>query len=170
MENENIRKMIRFFKNFVIFLIFSCISFNLFCQNKNTPEPYKEDEFSQELQDLRRFEIITLGSMPFVTLDASIVYNGYKFATHKVDKFNPLATTNYSQREMKNIIITSLCVSTAIGISDFVIRFIKRNKTQKKIAQLNNNIIISQIENDPDAIRITVPTENSSELSTQEEE
>ena len=43
-----------------------------------TPLEYDSSSMPQGLKDLRRFEIITLGSLPFVTLDAGIVYSGMK--------------------------------------------------------------------------------------------
>ena len=69
---------------FVTFVLLFAAAVNVFGQSNSntnktdtTPEPYREDEFSQGLKDLRRFEIITLGSMPFITLNSSIAYNGY---------------------------------------------------------------------------------------------
>ena len=158
-------------KKFLI-LTLSLILFAV-CQNTfadtnskdTTPEPYKEDEFSQGLKDLRRFEIITLGSMPFITLDCAIVYNGYKYATGQTQTFNPLATADYSQQEMERIIITSLCISAGIGISDYVINLIKRNRVNKKKSRETSTI---KIEEDPDAIRIPLP--ESSQNQTGETE
>ena len=149
-------------KNKALFLTFFFLFFaaaSSFCQSNKTdttPEPYKEDEFPQGLKDLRRFEIITLGSMPFITLDSAIVYNGYKYATGKADKFNPLATADYSQKEMERIIVTSLCISAGIGVTDYVINLIKRSKKNKKQRLENSNI---SIEDYPDAVPITLPVE-----------
>ncbi len=121
-------------KIFFIFLVSIFSSFYLYSQNKSTQaKPYQEDEFNQGLQDLRRFEIITLGSMPFVTMDTAIVYNGYKYITKKADTFNPLATASYNPEEMKKVIITSICISAGIGLTDFLIRIIKRKVNNKHI-------------------------------------
>ena len=47
----------------------------LFADSTSTsPAPYEKEEFPDFLHDLRRFEIITLGSLPFVTLDTSLAY------------------------------------------------------------------------------------------------
>ena len=145
-----------FIKSFFIIsfiMLFSCTG--LFAQSIS-PEPYSDEEFPQAMLDLRRFEVITLGSMPFVTMDAAIVYNGYKYFSGKADKFNPLATADYSPDEMKSIIITSLCVSAGIGITDYVIRLIKRKNSQRRIIQQSSNI---KIEDDPEAVRIALPDE-----------
>ena len=141
-----------------------CLCNGLFGQTSSSqdtsPAPSEEDEIPQGLKDLRRFEIITLGSMPFVTLDAAIVYNGYKYASGKSEKFNPLATASYSPDEMKRIIITSLCVSAGIGLSDYIIRIIKRKSSQKKEKEENSAI---SIEENPEATRIPLPKEKSGE-------
>ena len=47
-----------------------------------TPVPYDDKEFPQTLKDLRRFEIITLGALPFVTLDTTLVYSTIRYAKH----------------------------------------------------------------------------------------
>ncbi|MBR5402246.1 MAG: hypothetical protein IK102_10625 [Treponema sp.] len=139
-----------------IFILFLLIfNLKLFGETTDTtPAPYTQEEFPQFLHDLRRFEIITLGSMPFVTMDAAIVYNGYKFFTHKSDTFNPLATADYKPEEMKSIIITSLCVSAGIGLSDYIIRLVKRNRTLAKTRQENTGISIKE---DPEATKIELP-------------
>lgn len=147
-------------KTFVCAIFLFLICGLIFAQSSEkkdtTPEPYTEEEFPELIHDLRRFEIITLGSMPFVTMDAAIVYNGYKYFTRKADKFNPLATADYEPAEMKKIIITSLCVSAGIGLTDFVIRFIKREFSQKKKSQNNDSINIIE---DPEAVKIELPSE-----------
>jgi hypothetical protein len=149
----------RIFAAFIIFLFFAVE--NCFCQTNTSPEPYSDDEFPQFMLDLRRFEIITLGSMPFITLNSSIVYNGYKFATGKSDTFNPLATADYSQDEMENIIITSLCISAGIGLTDYIVNLVKRSRINRRLRQQDSNI---SIEEDPDAVRIPLPSKESSEV------
>ena len=150
-----------FFLAITLFLFLS--TQNCFGQNQTkdtTPEPYIEDEFSQAAKDFRRFEIITLGAMPFITLDAAIVYNGYKYATGRSDKFNPLATADYSQSEMEKIILTSLSISAGIGFTDFIINLVKRNKIKKQKSQEDSYISIKE---NPDAIKIPLPQEGSEE-------
>lgn len=150
-----------FFLTFILLLSFSLQG--LFGQsntNNKSPEPYKDDEFSQGLKDLRRFEIITLGSIPFVTLDSAIVYNGYKFFSGKSPTFNPLATADYSQTEMERIIITSVCISAGIGLSDYIINLVKRKRINKKTREEKQSI---SIEENPDAVKIPLPQEKNSQ-------
>ena len=153
-----------FFLAIIIFLFI--YGQNAFCQSTSStsPEPYNENEFPQGLKDLRRFEIITLGAMPFITLDSAIVYNGYKYASGKTDTFNPLATADYSQGEMERIIITSLCISAGIGLSDYIINLIKRNRIKRKQRFTDSNI---KIEEDPDAVRIPLPEKQEEQSEEQ---
>ena len=155
----------RIFAAFIIFLFFGVE--NCFCETNTSPEPYSDDEFPQFMLDLRRFEIITLGSMPFITLNSSIVYNGYKFATGKSDTFNPLATADYSQDEMENIIITSLCISAGIGITDYIVNLVKRSRIKRRLRQQDSNI---SIEEDPNAVRIPLPSKESSDITENQSE
>lgn len=155
----------RIFAAFIIFLFFAIQ--NCFCQTTTSPEPYSDDEFPQFMLDLRRFEIITLGSMPFITLNSSIVYNGYKFATGKSDTFNPLATADYSQDEMENIIITSLCISAGIGLTDYIVNLVKRSRINRRLRQQDSNI---SIEEDPDAVKIPLPSKESSDITESQSE
>lgn len=155
----------RIFTAFIIFLFFAVE--NCFCQTNTSPEPYSDDEFPQFMLDLRRFEIITLGSMPFITLNSSIVYNGYKFATGKTDTFNPLATADYSQDEMENIIITSLCISAGIGLTDYIVNLVKRSRINRRLRQQDSNISIKE---DPNAVRIPLPSKESSDITESQSE
>ena len=104
--------------------------------------------------------------MPFITLDSAIVYNGYKYATGKAEKFNPLATADYSQKEMERIIITSLCVSAGIGLSDYIINLIKRNSIKKQQRMQDSNITI---EENPDAVKIPLPDSSQTQDGDLEE-
>ena len=149
----------RIFTAIIIFLFFAAA--DCFGQTNTSPEPYSDDEFPQFMLDLRRFEIITLGAMPFITLNSSIVYNGYKFASGKSDSFNPLATADYTQKEMENIIITSLCISAGIGLTDYIVNLVKRSRVKQRLRQQNSNI---SIEENPDAVRIPLPSTENPEL------
>ena len=147
----------------------SNLTFCAFAENTDNKTDNSE-EIPQSLQDFRRFEIITLGAMPFVTLDVTLGYSMEQYAEDLV-KYNrngrigdrpsfpnPFKTSSnggYNDDEIKGIIITSLCISLGIGITDLIVRIIKRNRVQTKKDKSKLNIIT--IENDPDAIKIEVP-------------
>lgn len=142
-------------------LISLFVSLPAYADSKSTtPEPYNTEEFPQALKDLRRFEIITLGSMPFVMLDCNMVYSGVLYAQGKTQSFNPLNTSNYSTKQQIGLILTSLSISCGIGLTDFAVNKIKAGKIKKsKKSSKNNSVLIVPIEEDPDAIKIETPAE-----------
>lgn len=132
------KKIISFFLS-VFFLAFE--PFCAFCDESTEPEPYEKTEFPQWLRDAGRFEIISLGSVPFVMLDVSLVYGLYKYASGKSSKFvNPFASSNtddgFSKSEQKKILAVSFGIGAGIGLTDFIINFVKRRKAEKEEARI----------------------------------
>lgn len=152
-----------------LILLFSLLSnVCLFADSNSshTPEPYNKEEFPQALKDLRRFEIITLGSMPFVMLDCNMVYSGILYAQGQTTSYNPLSTANYSTEQQLGLILTSLAISTGIGLTDLIVQNIKRNKkTRVKKIKQEDSILVMPIEEDPDAIKIELPDSNETEVT-----
>lgn len=134
----------------------------------NTPKPYDDKEFPQTLKDIRRFEIITLGALPFVTLDTTLVYSNYRYFKNDFDEaYKPdiFASTSYSQDEQKGIILTSLGICIGIGFSDLIVQIIKRSIKKHKPQVNYDDISVIPISQDADASKIPLPaqTENSNE-------
>ena len=74
-----------------------------------TPKPYDNDELPQTMKDIRRFEIITLGALPFVTLDTTLAYSTWRYVQHDFDSaYQPdiFAASSFSQEEQRNLILT----------------------------------------------------------------
>ena len=130
-----------------------------------TPEPYEEDEFPSWLKDLRRAEIITLGAMPFITLNTSLCYSFGNYAFHNFDSdyfVNPFAqgsdTSSYTSSEQAGILLTSLGICLGIGITDFIVHSVKRSNQKKKMrTQKKGNINIESVADDPEATKILPP-------------
>lgn len=113
-----------------------------------TIEPYTKDEFPGWLQDLRRAEIVSLGSLPFVTLSVTLGYSLYRYFSHDMnpDYFpNPFAKSSSAARlstdEQLGILFTSLGVAAAVGITDFTITTIQRHKRNKAQEELNRGAV-----------------------------
>lgn len=113
-----------------------------------TIEPYTKDEFPGWLQDLRRAEIVSLGSLPFVTLGVTLGYSLYRYFSHDMnpDYFpNPFAKSSSAARlttdEQLGILFTSLGVAAAVGITDFTISSIQRHKRNKAQEELNRGAV-----------------------------
>jgi len=117
-----------------------------------TPEPYTKKEFPQWAKDLRRLEIITFGSLPFVTLDVTLGYSMYNYVQHNFDSSympNPFsATSSFSTDEQLGIIATSCLISLGLGLTDYIIAIIKRESLKKKQGQnITKNVRIVPSEN-----------------------
>lgn len=161
-------------KNIIFFTVLISLLSSSFPVFSETPEPYQKDEFPGILHDIRRAEIITLGSMPFITFSATLGYSFGKYASHNFDSsyfVNPFSSTDensFSTDEQIGILLASLGISAGIGLTDFIVHTIKRNNRQKKLKkQKNTEIQITPIREDPDAIKINPPKDIE---STQPEE
>lgn len=161
-------------KKIIFFTVLISLLSSSFPVFSETPEPYQKDEFPGILHDIRRAEIITLGSMPFITFSATLGYSFGKYASHNFDSsyfVNPFSSTDensFSTDEQIGILLTSLGISAGIGLTDFIVHTIKRNNRQKKLKkQKNTEIQITPIREDPDAIKINPPKDIE---STQPEE
>lgn len=161
-------------KKIIFFTVLISLLSSSFPVFSETPEPYQKDEFPGILHDIRRAEIITLGSMPFITFSATLGYSFGKYASHNFDSsyfVNPFSSTDensFSTDEQIGILLTSLGISAGIGLTDFIVHTIKRNNRQRKLKkQKNTEIQITPIREDPDAIKINPPNDIE---STQPEE
>lgn len=120
-------------------------------------EPYREGEFPDWLQDVRRAEIVSLGSLPFTTLSATLVYSIYRYAANGFDKDyfpNPLAkssaSANLSKDEQIGIITVSAGLSVAAGIADYIISAVRRSKNDKleeeRDAGIAQNVTVTPVQ------------------------
>ena len=144
----------------LIFSLFLNISVPAFAAD-TTPKPYDSDELPQTMKDLRRFEIITLGALPFVTLDTTLAYSTWRYVQHDFDSaYQPdiFAASSFSQEEQRNLILTSLGVCIGIGLTDLIVQIIRRSH-KKRTTQINyDDISIIPISEDEDAQIIPLPS------------
>ena len=149
-------------KILIFTLLFNICSPIFSATTSTEPKEYTEDEFPQALHDLRRFEIISLGALPFVTLNSTLVYSGIKYVqndfnpAYAPNPFAPKSENGFTTEEQVGILLTSLGISVGIGLTDYIIQVIKRNSKKNKAKKLNQNIKISTIENDPTATKIEI--------------
>jgi predicted membrane metal-binding protein len=94
------------------------------------PEPYNKDSIPTWAHDIRRTEIITFGSLPFVALLMSI------FAT-------PLSSVLDTDRKK---LYTALSISAALWIVDLTFQIINRRQLTQ-----TGNITVTPLEKDTDA-------------------
>ena len=126
-----------------IILIISFCSTFIYAQEEEIAIPYKPDEFPQWTVDLRRAEIITIGSFPLSFMFTALIYDISMAASNNFDPTIPFGS-NRSQQDVTNLLLISAGVSVAIGLTDFIIHQVKRNNLEKEQQELdeqrkNNN-------------------------------
>lgn len=131
----------------MLFFLFAFLATNCFAENTTEAVPYEKNEFPPVLKNLRRAEIITFGSLPFVSLTSSLVYSFIRYGASggKAEFPNPFSTNNaFSTKEHVGLLLTSLGISFGIGLTDFIVQSVKHKRAQK--TQLLKNDPISVLE------------------------
>ena len=144
MKNHN------FFYRLISFLIIlAFLSPAYSATSSTTPEPYHDNEFPQFLKDIRRFEIVTLGALPFVSIQTTLTYSTFQYVNHDFSSAyfpNPFAASSYSQDEQVGLLLTSLGICVGIGLTDLIIQLVKRNKSRKRSLILDSDLMITPVE------------------------
>ena len=128
----------------IAFLIFFVSLFSVFpvyaedTKVSRTPDPYGAEEFKQWQKDLRRFEIITFGALPFVSLLSFWAYDIGRSIAHKGDPaYNPWpikdakVAVSLTEKEQLGIFLTAVGISLGVAIIDLTYRSIKRANAKK---------------------------------------
>ena len=93
------------------------------------PEEYDPAEFPMWTHDLRRFEIVTVGSFPITFFATSLVYDLSTYAAHKWDPAYAMGTQR-TNRDIAVIMATAAGVSLTIATVDMIINVRKRNRQE----------------------------------------
>lgn len=102
------------------------------------PEEYRAEEFTPFLRDLRRAEIVMLGSFPITLFMSLEVYDLYRFAKSEGAPeyapwpFRPPNAATYSPRENLAVFLSAVSVSTLIAVTDFIIGRAQRRAAAEK--------------------------------------
>ena len=144
----------------IAFLIFFVSLFSVFpvyaedTKVSRTPDPYGAEEFKQWQKDLRRFEIISFGALPFVSLLSFWAYDIGRSIAHKGDPaYNPWpikdakVAVSLTEKEQLGIFLTAVGISLGVAIIDLTYRSIKRANA-KKLEEKNEDeaILLIPIE------------------------
>lgn len=134
-------------------------------------EGYKEGEqLPSWAKDLRRAEIITLGSLPFTTLNATLIYSLYRYGSHDFDNAyipNPFPGSSQEAKlntdEQIGILTAAAAASVVIGLADFIVLKVKQNKLKKQLKQSERE------KNDAIEIEIVENAENTENTAAEKE-
>ena len=159
----------------IAFLIFFVSLFSVFpvyaedTKVSRTPDPYGAEEFKQWQKDLRRFEIITFGALPFVSLLSFWAYDIGRSIAHKGDPaYNPWPlkdakiAVKLTEKKQLGVFLTAVGISLGVAIIDLTYRSIKRANA-KKLEEKNEEpaILLIPIEENKSEETETSKTEES---------
>ena len=159
----------------IAFLIFFVSLFSVFpvyaedTTVSRTPDPYGAEEFKQWQKDLRRFEIISFGALPFVSLLSFWAYDIGRSIAHKGDPaYNPWPikdakiAVSLTEKEQLGIFLTAVGISLGVAVIDLTYRSIKRANA-KKLEEKNEEeaILLIPIEENKSEETETSKTEES---------
>ena len=113
-------------------------------EEDHTPVPYTKEEFPLWQREFRRFEILSFGALPFVTLLSFWGYDMVRAAKHPKDPAYypwPLKKADkavaLTEKEQLNVFLTAAGISVTIALIDITYRAIKRAVVKKRLEREN---------------------------------
>jgi len=113
-------------------------------QETDRPAPYRPEEFPQWTLDLRRAEVITVGSFPLSFMITALVYDLSYLA---IDSYNynkdpgsyqrASFASHRTQDDIARLLLISGGISLTIGLTDFIINRVKEKKAEREAQELN---------------------------------
>jgi len=110
----------------------------------HTPVPYTKEEFPLWQRELRRFEILSFGALPFVTLLSFWGYDMIRAARHPKDPaYYPWPfkqadkAVALTEKEQLGVFLTAAGISVTIALIDITYRAIKRSAAKKRLEREN---------------------------------
>ena len=132
---------------FLVLCIMAAAQMPLIAEEKkedHTPVPYTKEEFPLWQRELRRFEILSFGALPFVTLLSFWGYDMIRAAKHPKDPAYypwPLKKADkavaLTEKEQLNVFLTAAGISVTIALIDITYRAIKRAVVKKRLEREN---------------------------------
>ena len=103
-----------------------------------TPEPYDDEEFDKWLRDVRRFEVIAVGSLPLTYLLSVLVFDVGRFVVESIRAgsingqyaplfFAPPNKPAFTNDEQLALLLISAGMSVAVAVLDIILVEIARN-------------------------------------------
>jgi len=103
-------------------------------------EEYTEEEFSPFLHDLRRAEIVMLGSFPLSLFLTMEVYDIYRYVSFRGDPdqyryapwpFRPPDAAGYSSSENLGIFLGALSASLLVAVADYIVGRVREQQAER---------------------------------------
>ncbi|GMO67995.1 MAG: hypothetical protein Ta2A_16070 [Treponemataceae bacterium] len=156
------------------FFLCATFGFSQSSSETHTPVPYTKDELEGWVKQLRRTEIITLGSLPFTMLSVTLGFTLYHWLVLGQSEYEISFDSNtsssrglttfsgFSYDEQIQILTISASISLAIGLADLIWSLIKNSSSEKKRLQnqgLPPNIIVTEVLVDSGGAQKTLPVQ-----------
>lgn len=99
-------------------------------QEPLTPEEYSPEEFPVWTRDLRRFEVIAVGSFPITFFLTSLIYD---FSYYAANDFSPTYSmgTQRGKEDIAIIMGSAAAASLVLAATDLIINVSKRNRARE---------------------------------------
>jgi len=126
-----------YLKKILIFLLISTVLLPAHSTDEYTdliPEEYEDSEFHPALRDIRRAEVILVGSYPFAILFTKLYFDFYDYASSGFSRSESPSLFGGSENEARTsdetgkLLLSALFVSAAVAAADFFIGKIKAEK------------------------------------------
>jgi len=96
------------------------------------PAPYTEDEFPRWLRDLRRFEVIAVGTFPAALLVTNLGYSLYRFVSASIEAGSVTgesvpgvlgfgAGQTLEDEERRRVITVAVSLSASVAVLDWIL-------------------------------------------------
>ena len=135
---------------FLLLLIFllprSVFSADSSSQSTSAESSYDDIKFPQWAKDLRRTEIITFGSLPFVTMWTTMCYSMYEYNEFR----NPLnkSTDGFTTDDQKKVMTYSAAICIGLGLTDLAINLISRSAKKYRAKKASRPEIITIVSSE----------------------
>ena len=103
---------------------------------KIVPEEYNPEEYPLWLRDIRRFEVVSLGTFPISFFATSLVYDFVRLAENNFSADYSIGSQR-ANSDVEIILIASLGLSFLLGTIDLIINIVQRNKAEKASEEKN---------------------------------
>lgn len=120
----------------LIILISLCSTLLIAQEQNDVVVPYKLEEFPQWSLDLRRAEIITVGSFPLSFMLTALAYDFVQMASTGFDGSVSFGSSR-DQDDIEKLLIISGSVALTVGLTDFIIHQVKRSRSEKEQEELD---------------------------------
>lgn len=158
MEKEITISMKKIICLIMVFVFFSAYKVQpAFSEGVDDPVPYSDSEFPQWALDVRRFEIVSLGSVPFAMIGVTLAYGAIQVNRGKMDSIPHLLNqSNLDEYQQFKILGLTICTGLCIGLVDFTVNQIIRYNKRKKMERINSRkkieVIPIEAETEPEII------------------